>query len=405
MIEINYTPADNLDSALDNLYTIITLLRSPEGCPWDRIQTNKTTTESLIDESYEYLDGVIRKDIASEREEIGDVMINVFMNLRIHEESGDFKPYEAVNEVCEKLIRRHPHVFSDAKAENAGDVLSLWNSVKENVEGHKDKAEDFFSHIPSSLPPLESAYEIQKKLKKVGFDWENTEGVIDKVKEELEEVEEAIDSGDKDHIEEEIGDVMINVFMNLRIHEESGDFKPYEAVNEVCEKLIRRHPHVFSDAKAENAGDVLSLWNSVKENVEGHKDKAESFFSHIPSSLPPLESAYEIQKKLKKVGFDWENTEGVIDKVKEELEEVEEAIDTGDRDHIEEEIGDLLFSVINLSRFLKIRPNTALFRCNNKIKERFQKLFGRADEKGIPLDKDHVDEMNALWDEIKKEEK
>ena len=271
MIEINYTPADNLNSALDNLYTIITLLRSPEGCPWDRIQTNKTATESLIDESYEYLDGVIKKDISSEREEIGDVMINVFMNLRIHEESGDFKPYEAVNEVCEKLIRRHPHVFSDAKAESAGDVLSLWNSVKENVEGHKDKAEDFFSHIPSSLPPLESAYEIQKKLKKVGFDWDNIEGVIDKVKEELEEVEEAIDSGDKDHIEEEIGD--------------------------------------------------------------------------------------------------------------------------------------LLFSVINLSRFLKVRPNTALFRCNNKIKERFQKLFDRANEKGIPLDKDHVDEMNALWDEIKKEEK
>ncbi len=271
MIEINYTPADNLNSALDNLYTIITLLRSPDGCPWDRIQTNKTTTESLIDESYEYLDGVMKNSIPSEREEIGDVMINVFMNLRIHEENGDFKPYEAVNEVCEKLIRRHPHVFSDARAENAGEVLSLWNSVKENVEGHKDTQEDFFSHIPSSLPPLESSYEIQKKLKKVGFDWKNVEGVIEKVKEELSEVEEA-----------------------------------------------------------------------VKED---------------------------------------------------------------DKDHIEEEIGDLLFSVVNLSRFLKVRPNTALFRCNGKIKARFQKLFDRAHEKGIPLDKEHVDEMNALWDEIKEEEK
>ncbi len=295
MIEINYTPADNLNSALDNLYTIITLLRSPDGCPWDRIQTNKTTTESLIDESYEYLDGVMKNSIPSEREEIGDVMINVFMNLRIHEENGDFKPYEAVNEVCEKLIRRHPHVFSDARAENAGEV--------------------------------------------------------------------------------------------------------------VCEKLIRRHPHVFSDARAENAGEVLSLWNSVKENVEGHKDTQEDFFSHIPSSLPPLESSYEIQKKLKKVGFDWKNVEGVIEKVKEELSEVEEAVKEDDKDHIEEEIGDLLFSVVNLSRFLKVRPNTALFRCNGKIKARFQKLFDRAHEKGIPLDKEHVDEMNALWDEIKEEEK
>ncbi len=271
MIQLNYTPADNLDSALDNLYMIITLLRSPEGCPWDRIQTNQTATESLIDESYEYLDGVLKKDNASCREEIGDVMINVFMNLRLHEEQGDFKPYEAINDVCEKLIRRHPHVFGDAHVDTAGEVLTLWNSVKENVEGHKDRSEDFFSHIPSSLPPLMSAYEIQKKLKKVGFDWDN-----------------------------------------------------------------------------------VSL---------------------------------------------------VIDKVKEELDEVEAAVNEGDRNHIEEEIGDLLFSVVNLSRFLKVRPNTALYRCNDKIKSRFQKLFNLASQEGIPLDKDHVKEMNALWDRIKEDEK
>ena len=271
MIQLNYTPADNLDSALDNLYMIITLLRSPEGCPWDRIQTNQTATESLIDESYEYLDGVLKKDNASCREEIGDVMINVFMNLRLHEEQGDFKPYEAINDVCEKLIRRHPHVFGDAHVDTAGEVLTLWNSVKENVEGHKDSSEDFFSHIPSSLPPLMNAYEIQKKLKKVGFDWDN-----------------------------------------------------------------------------------VSL---------------------------------------------------VIDKVKEELDEVEAAVKEGDRNHIEEEIGDLLFSVVNLSRFLKVRPNTALYRCNDKIKSRFQKLFNLASQEGIPLDKDHVKEMNALWDRIKEDEK
>lgn len=270
MIHIDYKDANNLSDAIDNLYTIITLLRSPEGCPWDRIQTNKTATQSLIDESYEYLDGVIKGNIDSEREEIGDVMINVFMNLRLHEEQKDFLPHEAINEVCQKLIRRHPHVFGEAHAETAEGVLTLWNNVKENVEGHKDKSEDFFEHIPSSLPPLESSYEIQKKLKKVGFDWCDVNGVFDKVQEELQEVKEAI---------------------------------------------------------AEN-----------------------------------------------------------------------------DQDHIEEEIGDLLFSVINLSRFLKVRPNVALFRCNDKVKARFQRLFIKAKEKGIPLDKDHVDEMNQLWDEIKCEE-
>ena len=271
MIEINYRRADNLSDALDNLYYIITLLRSPEGCPWDRIQTNKSATEALIDESYEYLDGVVKSSIESQREEIGDVMINVFMNLRIHEENKDFQPYEAINEVCEKLIRRHPHVFGEAHADTPQGVLTLWNEVK--------------------------------------------------------------------------------------------------------------------------------------EKVEGHKTEASSIFSHIPSVLPPLEKSYEIQKKLKKVGFDWSEVDGVIEKVKEELREVEEAIKDQDNDHIEEEIGDLLFSVVNLSRFLKIRPNTALHRCNEKVKDRFQALFELAEERGIPLDKEHVDQMNELWDEIKAEEK
>ena len=211
MIE-NYREHQNtFQNAVDRLYTIITILRAPGGCPWDRKQTNKTTTESMIDESYEYLDGVIKKDIASEREEIGDVMINVFMNLRIHEEAGEFSPIDALNEVSDKLIRRHPHVFGEEKADNPDEVLSLWNSVKENVEGHKDKASDFFSHIPSSLPPLEKAYEIQKKLKKVDFDWEDTEGVIAKIEEELQEVKDAITSGNMDDTELEIGDLLFSV--------------------------------------------------------------------------------------------------------------------------------------------------------------------------------------------------
>ena len=187
-------------SAIDRLYTIISILRAPGGCPWDRVQTNKSTTISLIDESYEYLDGVLKKNIESEREEIGDIMINVFMNLYIHDENKDFRPEEAVNEVCDKLIRRHPHVFGEEHAENASEVLSLWNSVKENIEGHKDKADSFFAHIPSSLPPLEESYEIQKKLKKVGFDWPDAAGVVAKVEEELEEVNEAIAEGDEDQI-------------------------------------------------------------------------------------------------------------------------------------------------------------------------------------------------------------
>ena len=269
MIKIDYKDADNLSDALDNLYTIITLLRSPEGCPWDRIQTNKTATQSLIDESYEYLDGVIKGNIDSEREEIGDVMINVFMNLRLHEEQNDFKPYEAINEVCQKLIRRHPHVFGDEHTDNVEGVLTLWNKVKENVEGHKEKSEDFFEHIPSSLPPLETSYEIQKKLKKVGFDWKDVNGAFEKLTEEVSELKEAIDEKNYEHQTEELGDVLfsvVNVARFLKIDSE-------EALYKACDKFSERFRKVELLAKERNIDmssatvkELDSLWEEVKIN-------------------------------------------------------------------------------------------------------------------------------------------
>ncbi len=240
-----------------------------------------------------------------------------------------------------------------------------------------------------------------------GCPWDRTqseksaaESLIDEAYEYLEGAIEQSSSS----MREEIGDVMINVFMALYINAENGDFKPEDALNEVCEKLIRRHPHVFGDLHTDNEKEALSLWNSVKENIEGKKDKSSDFFSHIPSCLPPLEESYEIQKKLRKAGFDWPDSSGVIDKIKEELREVEDAIAEHDTDQIEEEIGDLLFSIVNLARFLKIRPNTAMMRANEKVKRRFQALFDEAAEKGIPLDEEHTDEMNEIWDEIKKKE-
>lgn len=261
---------EGLDGSLMRLYQTMKILRSPSGCPWDRIQTEKSATESMLDESYEYLDAVLDKDV--------------------------------------------------------------------------------------------------------------------------------------DHMKEEIGDVLINLMMNLIIAEESGTFPPADAVNDASDKLIRRHPHVFGEKHVEKAEDVLPIWDSVKKNVEG-RGSEDAFFSSVPKSLPPLEESYEVQKKMRKVGFDWSDAEGVLDKVSEELDEVRDAYDSGDMDHVEEEIGDLLFSVVNLSRFLKVRPESALKRSNSKVRKRFERLSELMKEKGLELSKENVDEMEVCWEFVKREER
>lgn len=212
---------------------------------------------------------------------------------------------------------------------------------------------------------------------------------------------EGANNNDVSSCREEIGDVFINAMMILRIHEEQNDFAPYDAINDVCEKLIRRHPHVFSDVVVHNMEEGLKSYYSVKENIEKKAADPISKLDHIPHSLPPLERSYEIQKKLSKVGFDWPNVDGVIDKVYEELDEVILALKHKDNDNLEEEIGDLFSAVINLARFVHVNPAFAIARANEKITNRFKAVFQLAKERGITIDKDHVDEMNLLWDEVK----
>lgn len=273
MIDYQHHDAETLPEAVKNLYSILTMLRSPEGCPWDREQTPADVSHALLDETYEYIDALDEQDIQSCSEEIGDILLNAFMITRIHEESDEFTPVQAINSVCAKLVRRHPHVFSDAEAADSLEVLDLWNSIKENVEGKKSHDDDFFSRVPKSLPKLEEAWEIQKKMRKVGFDWPDIQGVLAKVDEEHKELIEAIENIDHD----------------------------------------------------------------------------------------PL--------------------------------------------HVEEELGDLLFAIVNLARYLKISPSVALHKSNKKVRSRFNKLAKRGSDRQIPLSWENVDALNNIWEEIKSEEK
>jgi len=271
MIDYQFTSAKNFDEGVANLYQILSHLRSPEGCPWDREQKPDDIAKALLDETYEYIDALSDKDMHACSEEIGDVLLNAFMIIRMHEENNDFSPVEALNLVCEKLVRRHPHVFANETAANSTEVLDLWNDIKEKVEGKKRDSENYFSRMPKSLPQLEEAWEIQKLMRKVGFDWPDVQGVLAKVGEELAELNEAIV-----HIED-------------------------------------------------------------------------------------------------------------------------------DKQHVEEELGDMLFAIVNLARYVKISPSVALHKANRKIMDRFNEVVSRSSERDIELIPTNVDTLNAIWNEIKSE--
>jgi MazG family protein len=269
MIEYTLKNPDTLQEALQQLFEIVAMLRSPEGCPWDREQTNKTVATSLMDETYEYIDALLNEDMDGASEEIGDVMLNVMMLLQIHKEHKDFDIVSSIDSVCEKLIRRHPHVFSTEQAENSTQVLDLWNKIKVEVEGKKASSEDFFSRVPKSLPPLEMANEIQKKIQKVGFDWPEKQGVIDKIKEELDEVIEADSAPNRcqNDVELEIGDLLFSVVNYARyLH-----ISPSVALHRSNEKMQRRFNALSTlckereiDLTKDNFRIMDSIWDEIK---------------------------------------------------------------------------------------------------------------------------------------------
>lgn len=212
---------------------------------------------------------------------------------------------------------------------------------------------------------------------------------------------DGISAGDNDNVKEELGDIIFTATLMSYILEQEGKTTTNEIIENVNEKMIRRHPHVFSNVNNVNTSDeVLTQWEDIKEKLEGRKQKG--ILDKIPKGLPPLERSNEIQKKVEKVGFDWEDIADIFDKINEEVDEVKEEIRSNDRDKLELEIGDLLFSVVNLSRFLKIDPSVALRRTNNKFNGRFQYIEEKMKEKNLPLSKEQFKVMDSLWNESKK---
>ena len=184
----------------EHLYEIVKTLCGPGGCPWDREQTPYSLRTNLVEEAYEVVSAIEEGDDENLQEELGDLMLVATMMACIKEQDGAFTVADALEEICEKLVRRHPHVFGDAKKNTPDEVIEQWNHIKENIEGKKYQ-HSVLERVPRTLPPLERALEIQKKVSKVGFDWGNVGPVWAKLQEEIDELKEAFQSKDIKDVE------------------------------------------------------------------------------------------------------------------------------------------------------------------------------------------------------------
>ncbi|SDS42246.1 XTP/dITP diphosphohydrolase [Gillisia sp. Hel1_33_143] len=214
--------------------------------------------------------------------------------------------------------------------------------------------------------------------------------------EEVYELGDAILDKDQEEIKKELGDVLLHLVFYAKIGSETNDFDIADVANSICEKLISRHPHIYGDVKVENEEDVKRNWETLKLK-EGKKSVLEG----VPKSLPALVKASRIQEKVKGVGFDWEEPQQVFEKLQEELGELQHEIDTNDKDKMEAEFGDVLFSMVNYARFLNINPENALERTNKKFIKRFQYLEEKAIQINKPLSEMSLAEMDIFWNEAK----
>lgn len=248
-------------------------------------------------------------------------------------------------------------------------------------------------------------YKIIKKLRSEdGCPWDREqtpESIKENIIEEAYECVDAIMENDTDHVCEELGDLYLLTTFETVMYEENNSFNINDVFNTICEKLIRRHPHVFSETEVNNSEEVIHQWEEIKDKVEG-RAQDDSILDSVPKHFPPLLKALKLQKKAAKVNFDWSDLNQILNKLNEELNEFNDAVDSKNVVDIEEEIGDILFTVVNIARFLKIDPSTALTKTNNKFDKRFRYIEEQIKTKGGNIRETNIEALENLWQKAKK---
>ena len=260
-----FVPSFGEGTSFEAFAEIVGHLRAPDGCPWDKEQTHQTLRKHLLEESYETLAALDADDVGGMREEFGDLLLQIVLNAQIAYETAEFNMTEVVKHIYDKIVRRHPHVFGDVKLDGVDDVLSNWEKLKEKERGKKKEDKGILDGVPAALPALNQAQEYQERAARVGFDWPEIEDVLDKVREEIEEIKSA---ENPEQVKEELGDLFF-VLVNLS---RWRDVDAESALRETNLKFKRRFAHVEKGAKAQgrNLSDMTldemdAFWDEAKK--------------------------------------------------------------------------------------------------------------------------------------------
>ena len=299
---------------------------------------------------------------------------------------------------------------TEAAAEDVPGILSFGEDEDEDLADEDEEeeayAEDFLPEAGFDDFDIQPLADVMRTLREPGgcpWDREQThKSIRSNMIEEVYEYLEAVDADDVDGMREELGDVLMQVVFHARMAQEAGRFDLQDVIDEVVDKLIRRHPHVFGDTHVEGSDDVLRNWEAIKKQ---EKQERKHVLDGVSQGLPALLRAYKLQSKAAKVGFDWKDVAGVWAKVEEELGELRAAIASGDRAAAESELGDVLFAIVNYARHNKIEPEVALDGTNNRFATRFAHVEQRVEESGKPWQEFSLQELDKFWDEAKKLEK
>jgi len=263
--------------------------------------------------------------------------------------------------------------------------------------------DDEMTDCPDAGKQLARLRAIMHRLRAPGgcpWDAEQTHAsLITNLIEETYETVDTIQRGDHDHLQEELGDLLLQVIFHSELAEEARRFNLDDVARGISDKLVRRHPHVFATSNAADSEAVLQQWDEIKRAEKGHEDQP--YLHGIGKGLPALLRAAKLQKKASKVGFDWPDETGVLAKIREELGELESALQKNDSSHIDEELGDLLFSVVNLIRFRKADPEVLMAAANTKFEIRFAAMESALRQRGLTLSAATPDQMESEWQNAK----